>query len=94
MKSIITATALAALLAATSASAFFDDQDGYTNGDFDGKGRGSAAGEGEFSMSFSGKGKGNMDADTDMTANGNAVSNSYSPYYYGAPVAPQAPVKK
>ena len=99
MKSLISAAALAAILATSSASAFWnnDNGNGNGNGNGTGHGNGSAAGEGSFSMSFSGKGKGNMDAQTDMVADGDTQTyNGYAPYY-GAPVAqvaPKAPAKK
>ncbi len=78
MKKIIAALTLAAM--ASSASAFFSDDDNYhgygtggADGKMDSRGRGAGKGtgdmEGDFSMTLnaSGKGHADMDADTDFS---------------------------
>jgi len=81
MKKVI--MTIAAMMVATSASAFFgsgdDNQSGYGNGTvdsaFDGRGRGAGKGdmdaEGNFSMTInaSGKAHSNMEADMDADSN-------------------------
>mgnify|MGYP002064725143 CR=1 FL=1 len=103
MKAIVTAAAIAALFATSTASAEFwgDDSntnfynDGYGYGYGDGSGRGRGSGEFDFNMS----GKADADMDTDYRddfygANDGRFYNYSQPYGYapyGAPMAPQMP---
>ena len=104
MKAIVTAAAIAALFATSTASAEFWGDDSNTNwnnngsgyGYSDGSGRGK--GSGEFTMNFSGKADADMDTDYRgdfYGANDGRFYNYNTPYgyapYYGAPVAPQMP---
>ena len=75
MKKIIL---IAAVVATSSANAFWDDQN--SNGDFNGAydGKGDAAGEATFSMDFSGKGNTNMASNGDFKGN---ADNNDSGYY-------------
>jgi hypothetical protein len=102
MKKII---AIAALLAATQASAFWGWNDssnygygnGYNNGYFDGVGAGDAEADFtfDFSMSASMRGEGRGNGYGNGYGNGNGYGyNGYIPYY-GAPygyLPPAAPV--
>ena len=94
MKKII---AIAAIVATSSASAFWGNNsyngynNGYGNGAFDGVG--DASGAADFSMNFSGKGNTNMRSNSNFAGNGYNYQAPYwaaTPYGYGAPAAPFA----
>jgi len=93
MKKIIAIAALAAIVASSTASAFWgwDDSNGYSGGNYDGRGdfvgNGDAEGEATFSMTFTGRGRTNADVRGNGDTYGNWSGYGYEnyPYWYGAP---------
>ena len=101
MKKRVAVLAVAAMVAAVPASAFWgwDDNNGYSGGAYDGRGdffgNGDAEGEATFSMTFTGRARTNADFRGTGDTNGNWSGYGYDyPYYpgYGAPYgAPYVP---
>lgn len=90
MKKFVAIAAVASLLVAAPALAFWgwDDNNGYGGGDYNGNGDfvgdGSAEGEATFSMTFTARGRTNADFRGTGDTNGNWSGYGYDqPYWYG-----------
>lgn len=98
MKKLIAIAAVAAMVVAFPASAFWslDDNNSYSGGHYDGRGdftgNGDAEGEAHFSMNFTGRARSYGDFRGTGDTDGNWFGHGYDyPYWYGNPYGAYTP---